>query len=75
MTTETTDGLIDTRACAELLGIAPGTLQIWRALKRADQPPFLKVGSRAVRYSPVEVRRWIAGRHRHPARAESQGTT
>lgn len=63
----TTDTLIDTKACAELLGIAPGTLQIWRATKRPDQPPFVKVGTRTVRYLPARVREWIASRERGPS--------
>ena len=46
---DTPPKMLDTRAAAELLGLAPGTLQNWR--KRGEGPEFRRHGSRAVRYA------------------------
>lgn len=58
--------LIDTKAAAKMLGIAPTTLETWRTLGR-PAPPFVKIGRRAVRYDPADVRAFIeAGRRDNP---------
>jgi predicted DNA-binding transcriptional regulator AlpA len=59
--------LIDTREAATILGISPTTLAIWRCQRERDQPRFLRVGKRSVRYSRAELARWIEARERNPA--------
>lgn len=54
------DDLIDTEAAAELLGLAEGTLSVWRSTGRYNLP-FIKVGRR-VRYSRKALEAWLAGR-------------
>ena len=58
--------LIDTKAAAVLLGLSPITLSIWRCYPDRDQPAFVRCGRRSVRYSPAELRRWVASREQRP---------
>ena len=54
--------LMDARAAATSLGVAPGTLAKWRVT--GDGPPFVKLGAR-VRYDRDDLDRWLdANRHR-----------
>lgn len=55
--------LIDTKAAAAMLGIAPTTLETWRALGR-PAPAFVKVGKRAVRYAVADVVAFIEANRR-----------
>jgi predicted DNA-binding transcriptional regulator AlpA len=61
------NALIDTREAATILCISPTTLAIWRCDSKRDQPQFLRVGKRSVRYSRAELARWIEARERNPA--------
>jgi predicted DNA-binding transcriptional regulator AlpA len=63
------DTLIDTVAAAAVLGISPVTLGIWRCQRERDQPAFVRVGRRAVRYSRAELARWIDSRRNDPKTA------
>lgn len=49
-------------AAAELLGVSRRTLQGWRW--RGGGPPFVRIGARAVRYDPAEVRAWVDAQRR-----------
>lgn len=50
--------LLDTRAAAEVLGVTPRTLEVWRCTKR--QPlPYVKVG-RLVKYRRSDLDAFIA---------------
>lgn len=52
--------LLDNEQTAELLGIKPNTLEIWRTKGRG--PSFVKMGSTKqapIRYQRVIVMRWI----------------
>jgi len=60
------DTLIDTQTAASILGISPVTLTIWRCQRERDQPAFVRVGRRAVRYSRAELARWIDSRRNDP---------
>lgn len=62
----TDETLIDTRAAARMLGLAEITLRMWRVEGSPDQPPFVRVGRKAVRYSPHALARWAAGRQCRP---------
>ena len=52
--------LIDEREAARLLSITPGTLSVWRCVKRYDLP-YLKVG-RAVRYRLSDIEAFLQSR-------------
>lgn len=55
--------LLTSAETAELLGILPNTLEIWRS--KGKGPRFLKMGPRkqdAVRYDEAEVMAWIQER-------------
>lgn len=54
------DDLIDPKPAADLLGIAEGTLSVWRSTGRYNLP-FIKVG-RKVKYSRKALEAWLAGR-------------
>jgi predicted DNA-binding transcriptional regulator AlpA len=51
------DTLLNETQAAELLGLSVRTLQNWRL--RGGGPPYQKLG-RAVRYSLIKLRQWIA---------------
>jgi hypothetical protein len=57
--------LMSTSQAATYLGVAPGTLRVWRHLGRHDQPAYVKVGRR-VRYAPGELARWVTTRTEQP---------
>ena len=50
--------LLTTEQAAEMLGIAPQTLAVWRCKKRYDLP-FVRIGSRRVRYRPEDIAAWL----------------
>jgi predicted DNA-binding transcriptional regulator AlpA len=56
------DRLLTRREAAEILGLQPQTLARWKWVGRADRPPEIRVGPRAVRYRLSDLRHWIAGR-------------
>lgn len=54
---------IDSLTAAQMLGISPATLRIWRV--RGLGPPFIKLGpakQAPVVYDPDDVRAWIDAR-------------
>lgn len=61
-----TEALLDTKAAAAVLGLSPTTLAIWRCRDDRDQPSYVRVGARSVRYSPSELARWVASREQRP---------
>lgn len=52
---------LDTKQCADLLGISPATLETARCRKLDGYPPFYKIGRRVV-YQRAEVERFMACR-------------
>jgi excisionase family DNA binding protein len=48
---------------ARYLSVSRKTLERWRS--SADGPPFIRVGSRSVRYSTNDLDAWIASRRRN----------
>jgi hypothetical protein len=52
--------LVDEKRAAEILGIVPATLAIWRCTRRYNLP-YVKVG-RSVRYRIGDLERFIATR-------------
>jgi len=54
--------LLDEKAAADLLQLAPGTLSVWRSTGRY-RIPFVKVGRR-VRYRRSDLEAWLASRTR-----------
>ena len=53
--------MLDTKAAAERIGLAPATLETKRS--RGGGPPYLKLGAKVV-YSEEELERWLAARRR-----------
>ena len=49
------------------LGLAPGTLKVWRAQKRG--PRFYKLNSKLVLYRDCDVDQWIEQQAREPTAA------
>ncbi len=60
--------LVDEREAAEILGVAPGTLSVWRSTGRYSLP-FVKVG-RNVRYSRTGLHAWLESRTRNNGATE-----
>jgi len=54
--------LLDERKAAEVLGLSPGTLSVWRSTGRY-QVPFVKVGH-LVRYRVSDLDAWLESRTR-----------
>ncbi len=54
--------LVTESEAAQILGIAKGTLSVWRSTGRHDLP-FIKVGG-AVRYSQQALATWLESRTR-----------
>ena len=52
--------LVDEKQASEILGLAPGTLSVWRCTKRYDLP-FVKVG-RSVKYRLSDLERFVESR-------------
>jgi predicted DNA-binding transcriptional regulator AlpA len=60
-TTTTESLLIDARQAAAMLGISEPTLRGWRA-SGCDQPPWVKMRGRVIKYRPSAIREWIERR-------------
>jgi len=56
--------LVGEEEAAKILGLSVQTLRNWR-FKRIG-PPYLKVGSRSVRYSPEDLYKWLEGQKIQP---------
>jgi hypothetical protein len=52
--------LVNEKRAAEILGITPGTLSVWRCVRRYPLP-YTKIG-RAVRYRVDDLERFIQSR-------------
>ncbi len=57
-----TPELLDEKQTAEFLGVAPGTLSVWRSAGRYNIP-FIKVGH-LVRYRRADLETWLESRTR-----------
>ena len=49
--------LLSTAEAAQLIGLDPKTLENWRALGKGVK--FIRIGERAIRYRPQDVRAFI----------------
>lgn len=54
--------LLDEKKAAEVLGLSPGTLSVWRSTGRY-KVPFIKVGH-LVRYRLADLDAWLESRTR-----------
>lgn len=52
--------LLNVKAAAKLLGIAPRTLEVWR--RAGHGPPFVRLGPRAIRYRHEAIEDWLRSR-------------
>lgn len=53
------DNVMDSAAAERFLGLAKGTLTTWRARKEEDQPPFYRVGGKAIRYKQSDLDEYL----------------
>lgn len=61
--------LLDTRAAAPRVGVAPGTLENWRVA--GSGPKFIKAGGK-VMYDPADIEAWKeANRFQSTSEAEA----
>ena len=51
------DALLNQNEAAELLGVAPATLNFWRASGRG--PAFVRISKRCVRYRCEDLQKWV----------------
>jgi len=65
------DEAVDTAEASRIVGFPPCTLHTWRS--RGDGPPFLKFGSRSVRYQRRTLFRWLADRQRRNTADQGNG--
>ena len=63
------NGLVKTETVAELLGLAPITLRLWRSVGKG--PPFVKCGS-AVRYRAEDLKEWVNAQTIHPEKTTTE---
>jgi len=66
VTTTPTKSLISTIDAAARIGVAPITMRLWRWRKNPHQPPYVKVGSRGVKYDPDALDKWRAANTHQP---------
>jgi hypothetical protein len=55
------DLLLNEKQTAELLGVAPGSLSVWRATKRYPALKYIKVGA-SVRYRLSDIEGFLRSR-------------
>jgi len=51
------NNLLDQGEVAELLGVHPKTLGLWR--EKGQGPPFIRLGEKLIRYNVEDVRAWV----------------
>ena len=56
---------VPTTVAAEILGLAPNTLRLWR--QRGGGPPYIRVGPKICRYSVEALRAWLDARTGAPS--------
>lgn len=54
------DALLTQEQAAEILGVSPGSLEVWRSTRRYAIP-YVKVG-RLVRYRRSDLEQWLQSR-------------
>ena len=58
--------LLTTAEAAEMLGLSKVTLDIWRSQRKQGQPPFVRLGSKLIRYRREDIQAWINSRVESP---------
>ena len=64
------DEFLDTRGCAELLGVSPEYVKRLRLI--GGGPAYHRLSERAIRYQVADVRAWAASRRRAPEAAQAE---
>lgn len=62
------DSLLREEEAAAFLNCTPRALQAWR--KRGDGPPYIRLGSRSIRYRRRDLLTWSAIRRHVPSTRE-----
>lgn len=52
--------LVPSKKAEQLLGLAPNTLAVWRSKQTPNQPPYIELGNRAIRYDLDALKGWLA---------------
>jgi predicted DNA-binding transcriptional regulator AlpA len=66
MTHDSSKLLVNTAQAAARIGVAEITLRRWRWLQNPNQPPFIRVGPRGVKYRVSDLDRWLDGQTHRP---------
>ncbi len=54
--------VVTTPAAERLLGLGPGTLPCWRSRNVPDQPPYIRIGRKAIRYRRADLIEYLERR-------------
>jgi hypothetical protein len=55
----TINALLDTNEVSKVLKISPATLESWRSRGNVHAPAYVRVGKRAIRYTPESIQKFI----------------
>jgi predicted DNA-binding transcriptional regulator AlpA len=66
VTNQRSESLISTADAAARLGVAEITMRLWRWQDNPHQPPYVRIGSRGVRYDVAVLDAWMANRTHKP---------
>jgi predicted DNA-binding transcriptional regulator AlpA len=67
VTHDPSDTLITTTEAAARIGISEITIRKWRWLDSPNQPPFVRLGPRSVKYRLGDLDKWLASRTHQPS--------
>lgn len=71
MTKQTAETLLSTAEAAARLGLAEITVRLWRWRDNPHQPPYVRIGSRGVKYRAGDLDKWLESRtHKPGSKAE-----
>lgn len=66
MTTDSSDTLLTTTEAAARIGVAEITVRLWRWRDNPAQPPYVRIGTRGVKYRARDLDAWLASRVHKP---------
>ena len=66
MTTDQPETLLTTTEAAARIGVAEITMRLWRWRDNSQQPPYIRLGTRGVKYRAGDLEKWIASRVHTP---------
>jgi predicted DNA-binding transcriptional regulator AlpA len=66
VTHDPSDTLMTTTEAAARIGVAEITMRLWRWRDTPQQPPYVRVGTRGVKYRLGDLDKWLASRTHQP---------